>query len=326
MRSSYAFLLMWVVLFFVGLYSVPTLNIFYLVTLSLFNALVLYITVWGVYGVTQRGVARKAFSVLLILILVGLAYQNSANMGSSLNESSVKNLFVSEGTYLSSMNFTSIATTGSSSSTTVGGSNGSNPLSGVTNFISSIFQSYPSFKPANPSFVDGKATIIYPQNYTVFANYALSLINNDRAKYGVARLVLGTVPSGQQHANSMLYFGYFGHPDNQGYDPSTRFKMLGGSGLMGENIGMDYCTSSPANVSEVYPTSCGIQSIENGIANSEWGMMYNDAICCNNGHRQNILDSQFTTVSIGIAYASGTSTVYFVEDFYGPCPAGYICS
>lgn len=41
--------------------------------------------------------------------------------------------------------------------------------------------------------------------------------------------------------------------------------------------------------------------------------MYNDSICCNNGHRDNILNPYHNEVSIGVAYNS--STVYFVEDF-----------
>lgn len=44
-------------------------------------------------------------------------------------------------------------------------------------------------------------------------------------------------------------------------------------------------------------------------------MMNYDAACCNNGHRDNILDSLHNQVSIGIAYSQQTDTLYFVEDF-----------
>ena len=50
----------------------------------------------------------------------------------------------------------------------------------------------------------------------------------------------------------------------------------------GENQGLDYCTYSPVNVTEIYPTSCSLQTIESAIANSEWNMMCNDVTCCNN--------------------------------------------
>jgi hypothetical protein len=55
--------------------------------------------------------------------------------------------------------------------------------------------------------------------------------------------------------------------------------------------------------------------MENGIAVSEWAMMNNDLQCCNNGHRNNILDPRANRVSIGIAYDSSSHIIYFVEDF-----------
>jgi hypothetical protein len=42
-------------------------------------------------------------------------------------------------------------------------------------------------------------------------------------------------------------------------------------------------------------------------------MLYNDSICCGNGHRNNTLDPNHNQVSIGVAY--NKTTVYLVEDF-----------
>jgi hypothetical protein len=113
----------------------------------------------------------------------------------------------------------------------------------------------------------------------------------------------------------MAYFGYFSHWDTQGYKPYMRYTMLGGTGGVAENAALDYCTYSPSNSTSITLASCNTQTIENGIANSEYGMMYNDAVCCNNEHRDNILNPLHNRVSLGIAYNVTTETIYFVEDF-----------
>lgn len=61
-------------------------------------------------------------------------------------------------------------------------------------------------------------------------------------------------------------------------------------------------------------TNCvGNINVTKAIASMEYSMMYNDSICCNNGHRDNILNPSHNYVNIGVAFNS--STVYFVEDF-----------
>lgn len=326
-RWSYFFLAMWAAVFGLGLYLVPTVSLWYLVPLSFANALLVYVFVWGVAGIARRGAGRKAFSVLLILVLIGLAYQNySALQNTNVRTVGIAyqrevSLVSSALSYLSSL---------SPSSTSGNSATGPSPSIFTTSQpsqTSAVAAGYPAFNPSNPEFIGGSANISFPQDYTTLVNYALSIINRDRAAFGEPPLTLSTVASAQQHADSMDYFGYFEHTDNQGYTPEERFDMLGGAyGLTGENQGQSYCIGSEdIQSAEVYPVSCSLQTIENGIANSEWGMMYNDAACCNNGHRMNILDTSFTQVSIGVAYNSSSDMVYFVEDFYGPCPAGYTC-
>ncbi|MGD0804604.1 MAG: CAP domain-containing protein [Candidatus Bathyarchaeia archaeon] len=186
--------------------------------------------------------------------------------------------------------------------------------SSIGSTISNITQGYPSFKPVNPTFQNGKANVTYPRDYSILANYALGLINQDRAKYGLSPVTLSSEPSGQQHADSMAYFGYFSHWDTQGYKPYMRYTILGGTGDVAENIGFDYATTSSVDSTQVAVASCSIQTIEAGIANSEWQMMYND-LSSGNGHRDNILNPLHNKVSIGIAYDTSTSKIYFVEDF-----------
>jgi hypothetical protein len=126
---------------------------------------------------------------------------------------------------------------------------------------------------------------------------------------------ISPIPSAQQHADSMAYFGYFSHWDTQGFKPYMRYSLLGGTGAVAENAGLDSCTTSPPNDSLTTLSDCSLQNIENGLANSEWGMMNNDVACCNNGHRDNILDPAHNRVSLGISYNQASGRVYLVEDF-----------
>src|SRR5579863_914367 len=82
-------------------------------------------------------------------------------------------------------------------------------------------------------------TISYPPNYTTLANYALGLINTDRANHNVSAVTLSPIPSGQQHAYSMMVNGYFSHWDVQGYKPYMRYTILNGTGAVEENVAFE---------------------------------------------------------------------------------------
>lgn len=156
----------------------------------------------------------------------------------------------------------------------------------------------------SPVIQNGSAKISYPTNYGVLTQYALSQIDDDRTTQGLASVNLSSSEVAQQHADSMLHYGYFSHFDTQGYKPYMRYTLLGGRGAVEENIATE--TYSGAHF-----TTTG--SIESAIEGLEYAMMYNDSACCNNGHRYNILNPLHNFVSIGISY--NASTVFFVEDF-----------
>ncbi len=159
-----------------------------------------------------------------------------------------------------------------------------------------------------PEISGGSADVAYPADYCTLASYALQLINQDRATTGAKPVALDYNRAAQQHADSMLYYGYFSHWDTQGYKPYMRYSLLGGTGGDAENIAWQMDSRGP------FATTSGV---EKSINFSEFNMMYhdNDSIgCfCNNGHRDNILNPLHNFVSIGIAY-NGTS-VYFDEEF-----------
>ena len=136
--------------------------------------------------------------------------------------------------------------------------------------------------------------------------YALTIINKDRADHGLRSLSLSPISSAQNHADDMLNAEYFSHWNTDGVKPYVTYTKLGGRGDVNENISVtsSYCPSS----------NCAPYSFDpfKQINDSEYGMMYNDA-GSNWGHRDNILNPEHTDVSFGIAY--NNEKFYFVEHF-----------
>ncbi len=148
---------------------------------------------------------------------------------------------------------------------------------------------------------------VQKMNQSSLANYVLGLINRDRAQYGIAPVSLSDEPSAQQHSESMLYGGYFSHWDLSGLKPYMRYTLSGGNGSVTENIA--YESEERCGILGCTGTINPNQSLQN----MEYNMMYNDSICCNNGHRDNILNPNHNQVSIGVAYNG--SSIYLTEDF-----------
>ncbi len=320
------FILAWVI----G-YSSPSVGPRDIILLTLIDSTVLLILAYGIAGLGRKGVPSKVFAILLILLLAGLWYENPPQIAALTSTGSPSGFFSTQASYLDGLlsegatapGVTTSSTGLSTTSATVASSfqkttatTSGIPATSIT--TTQLTTSGPQgFQEdiANPNFIGGKANVSVPSEYAELSHYVLSLINTDRNRNGLQNLTLSSVQSGQQHSDSMAYFGYFSHWDVQGYKPYMRYTMLGGKGYVAENAGLDYCTDSPPDSSLVTPVSCTLQTVENGLANSDYGMMYNDAACCNNGHRDNILDPFHNRVSIGIAWNSSTSALYFTEDF-----------
>ena len=136
--------------------------------------------------------------------------------------------------------------------------------------------------------------------------YVLSLINTDRNQNGLSNVSLSNETSGQQHAESMLNDNYFSHWDIYGLKPYMRYTLLNGTGAVSENIAYQF--------DQICSITCsGDINPKTALQEMEYNMMYNDSICCNNGHRDNILNPDHNQVSIGIA--TDGSRIYLVEDF-----------
>ncbi len=117
---------------------------------------------------------------------------------------------------------------------------------------------------------------------------AVELMNADRRANGLSDLKVSSAVTAvaRSHAQDMVNRKFFSHSNPDGKTPSDRLKAAGISySAVGENIA----------------ENTSVQAAETSFMNSS-------------GHRANILNSNYTTVGIGVAYDS-TGNVYVVQDF-----------
>jgi uncharacterized protein YkwD len=131
--------------------------------------------------------------------------------------------------------------------------------------------------------------------------YALQRINQDRAKFGLSPVSMSNNPAAQVHADDVLETRTISHWMTNGEKPYMTYTRLGGDGKVTQNIAIaGYGDNNDGCVSGVYV--CDKIDPRDAMATTEYQMMYNDTECCDNGHRENILDKFHTHVGIGIAY------------------------
>jgi uncharacterized protein YkwD len=143
---------------------------------------------------------------------------------------------------------------------------------------------------------------------------ALDLINKDRADFGVPPVELSTNQAAQAHAEDVFNTKRISHWMTNGEKPYMTYTRYGGEGSVQQNVAIagfsagqyDECrTNILLDCERIEPLST--------IEELQYEMMYKDAECCNDGHRNNILDSRHTHVSIGIVY--DRYYLAFVENF-----------
>lgn len=148
-------------------------------------------------------------------------------------------------------------------------------------------------------------------------NFALSKINDDRKKYDLPLLFLSNNTAAQIHANELLRTKTISHLSLEGFKPYMLYSFYNGTGYVQQNIGqISYVITN--GTQNYYPISdqcydqkrfyCPVIDRFKAISGLQHSMMYNDKLCCNDGHKNNILNKYHTHVSIGIAY----NDYYFV--------------
>jgi hypothetical protein len=148
-------------------------------------------------------------------------------------------------------------------------------------------------------------------------NFALSKINEDREKHGLSPLLQSNNSAAQIHANELLQTKIISHMTIDGFKPYMLYSLYNGTGYVQQNVGqISYVLSNDGQ--NYYKASdlcydfkrfyCPVIDQYKAINDLEHSMMNNDEGCCNNGHKNNILNKFHTHVSIGIAF----NEYYFV--------------
>lgn len=125
-------------------------------------------------------------------------------------------------------------------------------------------------------------------NQNSMAQQVVELVNNERAKYGLAPLAVDSSVSkvAQAKSEDMRDNNYFSHTSPTYGSP---FEML-------KAFGVNY-SSAGENIAKGQKTA---QAVVEAWMNSE-------------GHRENILNSNYT--KIGVGYATGNGTTYWTQMF-----------
>ncbi len=132
--------------------------------------------------------------------------------------------------------------------------------------------------------------------------HALDAINSEREKAGLAPVRLSDNEAAQVHAEDVYNTKQISHWLQNGEKPYMTYTRLGGDGSVHQNVAIagfgpeeyDSCVSTLILCERIDPIDA--------IDELQREMVYNDQECCDNGHRENILDANHTHVSIGIAY------------------------
>lgn len=138
-------------------------------------------------------------------------------------------------------------------------------------------------QPTTPSTPSGTTLTAQEQQ-------ALTLLNNDRAKYGLPALKANSQLTrlAENYAKDMIARGFFAHNNPEGQTPFDRMRAAGISyRTAGENLAIN----------------TSVAAAENAFMNSA-------------GHRANILNSGYTDVGIGVVQNS-RGQLYVVQEFIG---------
>lgn len=149
--------------------------------------------------------------------------------------------------------------------------------------------------------------------------YVLTLVNHDRASYGLSPVTLDDTATraGQRHADDMAKAGYTAHWGTDGSVPEQRYSEAGGTDFVQENAGC--VADGKARTLEATPRFTALQ-----LERVEHAFM--DEKPPHDGHRKNILKPSHGTLGVGVAKPSGVDLAClsqeFVDDYgdYGALP------
>jgi uncharacterized protein YkwD len=133
--------------------------------------------------------------------------------------------------------------------------------------------------------------------------HALDLINKDRTDFGLLPVKLSSNQAAQTHAENVFRTKQISHWNTEGEKPYMTYTQYGGKGSVQQNVAIAGFSAEEYKqcVTNIL-VDCEKIELLPTIEDLQYEMMYNDKECCNDGHRNNILDPRHTHVSIGIVY------------------------
>lgn len=141
-----------------------------------------------------------------------------------------------------------------------------------------------------------------PKDINELRQYALAKINEDRAKFGLSPVLLSDNQAAQVHSNDVFSTKQISHWMTNGEKPYMTYSRYGGLGDISQNVAVEGYKSDETVGCQYGLLMCESIKVKEAIDRAEHDMVYMDKECCNDGHRDNILDKDHTHVSIGIAY------------------------
>jgi uncharacterized protein YkwD len=144
--------------------------------------------------------------------------------------------------------------------------------------------------------------------------YVLDRVNKDRTDMGLLPVKLSSNEAAQMQAEDVFRTKQISHWTTKGEKPYMTYTQYDGEGSVQQNVAIagfspeqyEQCvTNILVECEKIEPLST-IEQLQNE-------MMYNDKECCNDGHRNNILDPHHTHMSIGIVYDQ--YYIAFVQNF-----------
>jgi hypothetical protein len=114
---------------------------------------------------------------------------------------------------------------------------------------------------------------------------------------------LSSNQAAQTHAENVFRTKQISHWNTEGEKPYMTYTQYGGKGSVQQNVAIAGFSAEEYKqcVTNIL-VDCEKIELLPTIEDLQYEMMYNDKECCNDGHRNNILDPRHTHVSIGIVY------------------------
>lgn len=147
----------------------------------------------------------------------------------------------------------------------------------------------------------GQEPRIVPQDELVQS--ALAAINKDRETFGVSPVELSSNQAAQIHAEDVFRNKQISHWMSNGEKPYMTYTRYEGTGAVSQNVAI--AGFSKAQYEECVNNilyDCERIDPVTTMEELQYEMMYDDKECCDDGHRNNILNEYHTHVSIGIVY------------------------